>query len=44
MAQPATKVNPLLMGVLVVLCVAAITLTLFITPDSLSVNLVYQAF
>jgi hypothetical protein len=30
--------------VLAVLCVAAITLTFFITPDSLSVNLVYQAF
>jgi hypothetical protein len=36
--------HPVLVGVLFVLCVAAITLTLFITPDSLSVNLVYQAF
>jgi hypothetical protein len=44
MAKPPTKVNPILMSVLVVLSVAAITLTLFITPDSLSVNLVYQAF
>jgi hypothetical protein len=44
MATPPGKVNPFLVSVLVVLCVAAITLTLFITPDSLSVNLVYQAF
>jgi hypothetical protein len=44
MTEPASKINPILVGVLFVLCVAAITLTLFITPDSLSVNLVYQAF
>ena len=44
MTASASKINPLLVGVLFVLCVAAITLTLFITPDSLSVNLVYQAF
>lgn len=44
MAAESSKTNPFLVGVLFVLCVAAITLTLFITPDSLSVNLVYQAF
>jgi hypothetical protein len=44
MATESSKANPFLVGVLFVLCVAAITLTLFITPDSLSVNLVYQAF
>ena len=44
MTEPAQKINPILAGVLFVLCIAAITLTLFITPDSLSVNLVYQAF
>ncbi len=32
------------MGVVVSLSIAAVILTLFITPDSLSVNLVYQAF
>jgi hypothetical protein len=44
MTAPASKTNPVLMGVLVAFCVAAIALTFFITPDSLSVNLVYQAF
>lgn len=44
MSQPAGKVNSLLVSILVTLCLAAITLTLFITPESLSVNLVYQAF
>jgi len=44
MAAQSSKTNPVLVGVLFALCVAAITLTLFITPDSLSVNLVYQAF
>lgn len=32
------------MGIVISLSIAAIVLTLFITPDSLSVNLVYQAF
>lgn len=44
MAVPSNKPNPVLVGILFALCVAAITLTLFITPESLSVNLVYQAF
>lgn len=44
MTAQASKTNPFLVGVLVALCIGAITLTLFITPDSLSVNLVYQAF
>lgn len=44
MTAPISKPNPILVGALFVLCVAAITLTFFITPDSLSVNLVYQAF
>jgi hypothetical protein len=44
MTEPASKTSPILVGVLFALCVAAITLTFFITPDSLSVNLVYQAF
>ncbi|WP_255460699.1 hypothetical protein [Edaphobacter albus] len=44
MAAPSTKPNPTLLGILFVLCIAAITLMLFVTPDSLSVNLVYQAF
>ena len=44
MTEPASKTSPILVGVLSALCVAAITLTFFITPDSLSVNLVYQAF
>jgi hypothetical protein len=45
MAAPSSsKANPLFVGVLFALCIAAITLTLFITPESLSVNLVYQAF
>jgi len=44
MASPSGKINPLLMGIVVSLSIAAVVLTLFITPDSLSVNLVYQAF
>ena len=44
MTEPASKTSPILVGVLFALCVAAIALTFFITPDSLSVNLVYQAF
>jgi hypothetical protein len=44
MPSPSGKVNPLLMGIVISLSIAAIVLTLFITPDSLSVNLVYQAF
>jgi hypothetical protein len=44
MALPPSNPNPILVGVLFVLCIAVITLTLFITPESLSVNLVYQAF
>ena len=45
MAAPSSsKANPFLVGVLFALCIAAITLTLFVTPESLSVNLVYQAF
>ncbi|MDE1178124.1 MAG: hypothetical protein PW789_16220 [Edaphobacter sp.] len=44
MPSPPAKLNPALISALVVLCVAAIALTLCITPDSLSVNLVYQAF
>ncbi len=44
MPSPSGKVNPFLMGVVVSLSIAAVILTLFITPDSLSVNLVYQAF
>jgi hypothetical protein len=44
MTEPASKTSPILVGVLFALCVAAITLTFFITLDSLSVNLVYQAF
>lgn len=44
MARPSSKANPILVGVLFALCIVAITLTLFITPESLSVNLVYQAF
>ncbi|MCU1222796.1 MAG: hypothetical protein JWQ42_889 [Edaphobacter sp.] len=44
MTSTSGKVHPALLGVLFVLCLAAIALTLFITPDSLSVNLVYQAF
>jgi hypothetical protein len=43
-AIPSSKPHPVLVGVLFALCIVAITLTLFITPDSLSVNLVYQAF
>lgn len=44
MPSPSGKVKPLLMGIVISLSIAAIILTLFITPDSLSVNLVYQAF
>lgn len=44
MALPFSKPNPVLLGVLFALCIAAVALTLFITPESLSVNLVYQAF
>ena len=44
MASPSGKINPLLMGIVLSLSIAAVVLTLFITPDSLSVNLVYQAF
>jgi hypothetical protein len=44
MPESAQKTNPVLLGLLFVLCIAAITLTFFITSDSLSVNLVYQAF
>jgi hypothetical protein len=44
MPTPPTKLNPVLVSTLFVICVAAIALTLCITPDSLSVNLVYQAF
>jgi hypothetical protein len=44
MADEPGKPHPVLLGVLFVLCLVAITLTLFITPDSLSVDLVYQAF
>jgi hypothetical protein len=44
MSAPASKINPVLLAVLCVVSIAAITLTFFITPDSLSVNLVYQAF
>ena len=44
MPSPSDKVNPLLMGVVLSLSIAAVILMLFITPDSLSVNLVYQAF
>jgi len=39
-----SKTSRILVGLLFALSIAAITLTLFITPDSLSVNLVYQAF
>jgi hypothetical protein len=44
MTAPALRTNPVLVGVLFALCIVAIALTFFITPDSLSVNLVYQAF
>jgi hypothetical protein len=44
MTSSPGKVNPILVGVLLSISIAAILLTLFITPDSLSVNLVYQAF
>jgi hypothetical protein len=39
-----SKLNPILVGLLFALSIAAITLTFCITPESLSVNLVYQAF
>jgi hypothetical protein len=35
MALPSSRPNPILVGVLFALCIAAITLTLFITPESL---------
>lgn len=41
---PSTKVSPVLLTALFALSLAAIALTFCITPDSLSVNLVYQAF
>jgi hypothetical protein len=41
---PPAKVSPVLLTALVALSLAAIALTFCITPDSLSVNLVYQAF
>jgi hypothetical protein len=44
MAKPSGKVHPVLIGIVLSLSIVAIVLTLFITPDSLSVNLVYQAF
>jgi hypothetical protein len=44
MTNPSGKVHPVLLGLVLSLSIAAIVLTLFITPDSLSVNLVYQAF
>jgi hypothetical protein len=44
MALPSSKPNPVLLSVLFVLCISAVALMLFITPESLSVNLVYQAF
>lgn len=44
MTKPSGKVNPFLVGLVLSVSIVAIVLTLFITPDSLSVNLVYQAF
>jgi hypothetical protein len=44
MTKPLAKVNPFLMGIVIVLCLAGASLMLLIPPDSLKVDLVYQTF
>jgi hypothetical protein len=44
MKETSSKPNPVLVGIVFALCFVAITLMLFVPPDSLSVDLVYQVF
>jgi len=44
MSNPSKPINPILLSAVIVLCLAACTLTLILPGESLIVDLIYQGF